>query len=173
MSNYRRIFVPGGHYFFTVVTYQRRPLFEASENVTLLRTAFKTIITKQPFTIDAIVVLPEHLHCIWQLPEGDANYSGRWREIKKHLSKRIGSKRNRRGEFDVWQRRSWEHLLRDEDDWRRHMDYIHYNPVKHGLAASPGQWPYSSFRKAVAAGWYEPDWGKQQEPENIRDMDCE
>jgi putative transposase len=173
MSNYRRIFIPGGVYFFTVVTYGRRPLFAVPENVALLRAAFRKIMADQPITIDASVVLPDHLHCIWRLPEGDADFSGRWQEIKKYVSKRIGGKRNRRNALDVWQPRFWDHVLRDEDDWRRHMDYIHYNPVKHGLAASPADWPYSSFRKAVAKGWYEMNWGKQGEPEDIRDMDWE
>jgi putative transposase len=127
----------------------------------------------KPFEIDAIVVLPDHLHCIWRLPDGDADFSGRWREIKKYVAKRIGGIGKRPGERDVWQRRFWEHAIRDEDDWRRHMDYICYNPVKHGLVRSPAEWPFSSFKKSVAAGWYDVDWGSNGLPNTVLDMDCE
>jgi putative transposase len=173
MSNYRRVFIPGGVYFFTVVTYQRRPVFAAPENVDLLREAFHHVRTSRPFTIDGIVVLPDHLHCIWRLPEADTDFPGRWREIKKYVSKRIGEKRKTRNAMDVWQPRFWDHVLRDEDDWRRHMDYIHYNPVKHGLAASPAEWPYSSFHKAAVKGWYPENWGANGDPEKIKKMDLE
>ena len=173
MSDYRRIFIPGGVYFFTVVTFRRRPIFADKENVELLRAAFKHIMTPRPFTIDAIVVLPDHLHCLWRLPEHDDDFSGRWREIKKYVSKRIGGDGIRPKEKDVWQRRFWEHAIRNEGDWQRHMDYIHYNPVRHGLALSPEQWPYSSFRRAVAAGWYDGNWGNNGQPDTIRDMDME
>jgi len=125
-----------------------------------------------PFEIDAIVILPEHLHCIWRMPEGDADYSYRWREIKKSTSRRISTVTNARNERMVWQRRFWEHTLRDEEDWRKHVDYIHYNPVKHGLADSPGKWPWSSFNLAVRKGWYDASWGAS-EPANIKGMDCE
>ncbi len=173
MTEYRRLFIPGGSYFFTVVTYQRRPIFNQPQHVGLLRQAFKHVMESRPFTIDAIVILPNHLHCLWQLPENDDDFSGRWREIKKYVSKRIGADGKRPREKDIWQRRFWEHAIRDENDWRRHVDYIHYNPVKHGLVTSPAQWPYSSFRKAVAAGWYDSYWGCNGHPENIKDMDIE
>jgi putative transposase len=106
------------------------------------------------------------------LPEEDCDYSSRWREIKKSTSRHISTVTNRRNERLVWQRRFWEHTIRDEDDWRRHVDYIHYNPVKHGLAKRPGDWPWSSFRKAVAKGWYDEAWGAC-EPEAIDGMDYE
>jgi len=164
MSNYRRVFIPGGVYFFTVVTYLRRPIFSAPENVDVLREAFNHIMAIRPFTIDGIVVLPDHLYCIWRLPEADADFSGRWKEIKKYVSKRIGTKRKTRNTMDVWQPRFWDHVIRDEEDWRRHMDYTHYNPVKHGLTASPVDWPISSFHKAEAKGWYPENWGQQESP---------
>ncbi|MGR8979787.1 MAG: REP-associated tyrosine transposase [Gammaproteobacteria bacterium] len=173
MSDYRRAFNPGGVYFFTVVTYQRRPIFSVQENVELLREAFHHVRASRPFTVDGIVVLPDHLHCIWRLPEGDADFSGRWREIKKYVSKRIGGEGCRTREKDVWQRRFWEHGIRNEDDWRRHIDYIHYNPVRHGLTLTPAQWPYSSFHKSVTKGWYPENWGGTDEPETIRGMDLE
>lgn len=173
MSDYRRIFIPGGSYFFTVVTYQRRPVFALPENVELLRTAFKQVLAEKPFKIDAIVILPDHCHSIWQLPAGDQDFSGRWREIKKFVSKRIGAEGKCPGEKDIWQRRFWEHLIRDENDWRQHMDYILYNPVKHGLAPSPIDWPYSSFKKAVETGWYDAAWGRNAQPDSILDLDLE
>jgi putative transposase len=159
MSYYLRVILRGGVYFFTVVTHDRIPLVHCEERVALLRKAFRKAKAARPFAVDAMVVLPEHLHCIWRLPDGDGDFSGRWREIKKAVSREIDARTNAHGELPVWQRRFWEHAIRDEADWRRHVDYIHYNPVKHGLVARPGDWPWSSFGRAVALGWYEASWG--------------
>jgi len=161
---YRRSRQSGGSYFFTLVTHQRQPLLSIPENIGRLRIAFKREMEKYPFTIDAIVVLPDHLHTIWTLPENDTDYSTRWSRIKRYFSSgcisanaaQSASRHNKR-EKPVWQRRFWEHTIRDENDWQRHMDYIHYNPVKHGHAKSAGEWPYSSFKRCVQRGWYEPD----------------
>lgn len=172
MSQYRRVFIPGGVYFFTVVTRDRAPLFATPERVERLRAAFRKVMTVRPFRIDAMVVLPDHLHCIWRLPEADADYSSRWREIKKSASREIYARTNHRNERPVWQRRFWEHAIRDEADWRNHIDYIHYNPVRHGLVARPRDWPWSSFGRAVAMGWYEEDWGGKVSVE-IASMDWE
>ncbi len=100
------------------------------------------------------VVLPDHLHCVWTLPEGDMDYSGRWREIKKRFAKRLPASEPR----GIWQKRYWEHMIRDARDYRAHIDYVHFNPVKHGLAEHPAAWPHSSFLRAVAAGMYTADW---------------
>jgi putative transposase len=156
----------------TVVTHHRVPVFTNEEHVEVLRQAFRKIMAARPFTIDALVVLPEHRHCIWRMPEDDADYSSRWREIKKAASRRIRTITNIRKERMLWQRRFWEHAIRDGEDWRRHVDYIHYNPVKHGLVDHPGDWRWSSFRHAVKRGWYERSWGAS-EPEHIAAMDCE
>jgi len=172
MSNYHRIHLAGGCYFFTAVTLNRNPIFTNGERVEVLRQAIRKVMVAHPFEIDAMVILPEHLHCIWRLPEGDADYSSRWREIKKTASRQISTATNARHERNVWQRRFWEHTIRDEEDWRNHMDYIHYNPVKHGLVRSPGEWPWSSFSRAVAKGWYDPSWGAS-EPTSILGMECE
>ena len=173
MSNYRRTNIPGGTYFFTVVTHNRAPIFINEWRVEVMRQALRKVMVVRPFQIDAIVVLPEHLHCIWRMPDGDADYSSRWREIKKAASRQIDTTTNNRNERMVWQRRFWEHAIRDENDWRRHVDYIHFNPVKHGLVSSPGEWPYSSFRKFVSAGWYDVGWGAGGLPDNIKNIDCE
>ena len=172
MSNYRRAIAPGGVFFFTVVTHGRSPLFVSEERVEMLRAAFRKVKSVRPFEIDAIVVLPDHLHCIWRLPEGDGDFSGRWREIKKFASRQIDAHTNQRNERSVWQRRFWEHAIRDEADWHRHMDYIHYNPVKHGLVTRPMDWPWSSFRAAVERGWYQEMWGAS-EPTEIAGMELE
>lgn len=158
---YRLNYQDGGVYFFTVVTQSRQPIL--IEHIDRLRDAFSHVQERFPFKIDAIVVLPDHLHTIWRLPEGDHNYSRRWMVLKRKFSSglspgiRSPSQQSKR-EKGIWQRRFWEHTLRDEEDWRRHMDYIHYNPVKHGYAALPQQWRYSSFARAVRQGWYPPDW---------------
>jgi len=167
MSNYRRVRIEGGCYFFTVVCWRRRPLFADPARVELLRRAFRTVMRQRPFSIDAAIVLPNHLHCLWTLPEGDDDFSGRWREIKKYVTCRLAGSGEQK---PIWQPRFWEHWIRDEADWRRHMDYIHYNPVKHSLAASPRNWPYSSFAAAVRKGWYDADWGRRC-PDDIKNLD--
>jgi putative transposase len=119
---------------------------------------------RKPFHIDAYVVMPEHLHCFWTLPEGDADFSGRWMAIKKAFSKSlprtepVSPVMTKRGERGIWQRRYWEHTIRDDRDYAAHMDYTHFNPVKHGLAAHTADWPFSSFHRCVAAGLYSADW---------------
>ena len=149
---YRRAFQPGGSFFFTVVTARRRPVFATATAVDVLRDAFRAVRHKRPFAIDAIVILPDHLHCIWTLPAGDADFMTRWRLIKTWFSKHRNLK-------NVWQQRYWEHVLRDERDFANHVDYIHYNPVRHGLARTALDWPYSSFGRHVQAGVYASDWG--------------
>ncbi len=128
MSRYHRAYISGGVYFFTVVTHDRDPIFINEARVEILRKAFRKVMVDRPFQIDAMVVLPEHLHCLWRMPEGDADFSSRWREIKKAASGQIDTATNKHHERLVWQRRFWEHASRDEDDWRKHVDYIHYKP---------------------------------------------
>ena len=150
----------------------RKPWFDREETVAILRDAFRKTMKKRPFQMDAIAVLPDHIHCIWRLPEDDKDFSGRWRDIKKMVSRHLDPRTNERNERGVWQRRFWEHLIRDERDWRNHMDYIHYNPVRHGLVKQTSDWPWSSFASAVEQGWYPADWG-DMEPQTIVGMDLE
>ncbi len=167
---YRRTYIPGGSFFFTLVTENRRKLFHDKTNVDLLRQAFRKVKEKHPFEIDAIVVLPDHLHSILTLPPGDADYSTRWRLIKTwfskhcpgHLRRAPNPARKAKRQQAIWQHRFWEHCLRDETDFSRHVDYIHYNPVKHGYADAPVNWPYSSFHHYVRAGVYPADWGAEK-----------
>lgn len=142
MPEYRRAFVPGGTFFFTVVTYERRPILTSDDALETLRQAFDWTRVIRPFTVEAIVILPDHLHCIWTLPANDADFAVRWRSIKSRFTRNIVSKidarsespsRVARRERPVWQRRYWEHNVRDERDFRRHVEYIHANPVRHGL----------------------------------------
>lgn len=164
---YRRAFVAGGSYFFTVVTEKRRRLFADVGNIMLLRQAFRSVMRKRPFTINAIVILPEHIHCIWSLPTGDADFATRWRLIKtwftKHLPQQQGIELNeariKKCQQAVWQHRYWEHLLQDEADYQSHVDYIHYNPVKHGYVLRPHDWASSSFRWYVSQDILPADWG--------------
>ncbi len=167
MSQYRRIYTPGGCYFFTVVTRNRVPFLCEEPAIQALRASFRQVMQHRPFRLEAIVVLPDHLHAIWKLPEGDSDFSTRWRAVKRGVTGMLGHGRGR-----LWQPRFWEHWLRDEEDWRRHLDYVHYNPVKHGLVAAPGEWPWSSFRQFVERGWYAAEWGRQ-EPESLRGMEFE
>jgi putative transposase len=150
MANYRRNFLPGGSYFFTVNLADRQRAL-LTDHIDLLRAVFRHVRARHPFTIEATVILPEHLHAIWTLPDGDADFPLRWRLIKGAFSRglprgeRISASRAGRGERGVWQRRYWEHTLRDETDFTRHLDYVHFNPIKHGHAEQVRDWPYSSF----------------------------
>jgi len=157
MSDYRRVYVPGGTYFFTVVTAERRPWLGSPAGLAALRQAMRATRCRRPFATLAIVVLPDHLHAIWALPDNDHDFSVRWKAIKQRCANTL-----RRSGFDVgplWQPRFWEHLIRDEADFRHHVNYIHYNPVKHGLCAMPADWAASSFHRFVNGGVYPRDWG--------------
>ena len=160
MPNYRRNRTPGACYFFTLVTKGRRPILDHGM-VMLLCESVREVRKRMPFEIDAWVVLPDHMHAIWRLPEGDSDYSKRWGLIKAGLSKRSGLSQSTAPGRDagVWQARFWEHRIRDEEDWRRHMDYVHFNPVKHGLVSHASDWPHSTFHRLVEQGLYPPDWG--------------
>lgn len=163
MPNYRHARVPGATYFFTVNLRDRSSDLLVRE-IALLRECVRATRTRHPFHINAWVVLPEHMHCLWTLPEGDAEFALRWKVIKRAFSRRLPVTEARtpthlaRGERGIWQRRYWEHLIRDDTDYQRHFDYIHYNPVKHGHVQRVMDWPYSSFHRAVRAGVYATDW---------------
>src|SRR3989338_6519738 len=167
MPDYRRNRVPGGSYFFTVNLLERRRRLLV-ERIDALRAAVRTVRDRQPFHIDAWVVLPDHLHCLWTLPPGDADYSARWKLIKTRVTQQCGdrlmrdeymtARRKEKRQGSLWQHRYWEHQIRDEHDFARHVDYVHWNPVKHGHVKCVADWPYSSFHRYVKAGIYPPDW---------------
>ncbi len=164
MTGYRRNFVKGGSYFFTVALADRSQGLLV-EHVDALRDAFRQVKAEYPFGLDAVVILPEHLHCIWTLPEGDDDYPNRWRRIKAAFSRCLpdcnprSASKIAKGERGIWQRRYWEHTLRDEEDSQRHVDYIHYNPVRHKHVERVADWPHSSFHRYVEAGVYPGNWG--------------
>ena len=168
MSNYRRN-RHGQTYFFTVVTDHRRPILTTELGRSALRKAIRETRQETPFNILAIVLLPDHLHTIWEMPHGDTDYSTRWKTIKTRFTKiwrkRGGSTNPRsqsrqiRGEHGVWQRRFFEHTCRDEEDLNRCIDYVHVNPLRHGLVDRVSDWPWSSFHRYVKIGSYSVDWG--------------
>ncbi|STX28479.1 Transposase and inactivated derivatives [Legionella beliardensis] len=163
MVNYRRSTAPGGVFFFTV-TLQDRKSNLLVENIHLLREAIGKVRTEQFFQIKAYVILPEHLHMIWQLPIGDSDYSQRWKKIKTLFAKSLHKSglpliKTKHNEFCLWQRRFWEHTIKDEADFINHVNYIHYNPIKHGLVKSLHHWPYSSFHHYVKKGIISKNWG--------------
>jgi REP-associated tyrosine transposase len=169
LTHWRRYFLPGGTFFFTLVTEGRAPILTTSVGRSILRTVTRQCQQRWPFEILAIVLLPDHLHTAWRLPDGDSDYSKRWAWIKKEFTKAwlaaggieqpTSDSRRRNRRRGVLQRRFWEHAIRDEQDFERHVDYIHYNPVKHGYAPCALDWPWSSFRRHVRAGVYPQDWG--------------
>jgi putative transposase len=151
MTEYRRANIPGASWFFTVNLAERHGNCLLFDHIDLLRRVFREVKHRHPFAIEAMVVLPEHLHCIWTLPGGDADYKMRWALIKAGFSRQLpaGERRSesrlKRGERGIWQRRYWEHAIRDDRDFAGHVDYIHWNPIKHGWVERVGDWPHSSF----------------------------
>jgi putative transposase len=164
MRRYIRANTPGATYFFTV-TLHDRGMRTLVDQIVDLRTAFAQVKERHPFHIDAIVILPEHLHTVWTLPPGDADFGTRWMLIKQAFTHRLSASgvpcppRRGRGDRSMWQPRFWEHQIRDEDDFGRHVDYIHFNPVKHGWVLQASDWPYSSLHRYVRDGLVSPHWG--------------
>ncbi|SDR12285.1 putative transposase [Pseudoxanthomonas sp. CF385] len=168
MTHYRRAFVPGATYFFTVNLADRQATLLV-DHIDLLRDAVRYTRKRHPFDIDAMVVLPDHLHAVWTLPPGDADFPLRWRLIKTWFSRHLPHGEHRRAshvdksERGIWQRRYWEHVIRDETDLARHVDYIHGNPVKHGHVVRVRDWPYSTFHRFARNGILSEDWGSAGE----------
>jgi putative transposase len=168
MPNYRRPVVPGATVFLTIATHLRVPYFANPEHVAVLRRVIAQVKTERPFTITAAVVLHDHLHFLWTLPPDDADFSRRVGRMKVLVTQalrptispeNVSPSRRKHREGTVWQRRFWDHVVRDEDDLERHMDYIHFNPVKHGYVACPHARPWSSFHRWVERGAYDLKWG--------------
>ncbi len=165
MPNYIRAKFAGGYYFFTVVTYRRMPLFHDEFARQCLREAIESTRSQRPFEVVAFCLLPNHLHCVRKLPADDADFSTRWASIKARFSKAflrtrasqpaVPRSRRRKGEACLWQRRFWEHQIRNERDLQRHVDYIHYNPVKHGLVERVEDWPWSTYHRYLKQGLYQ------------------
>ena len=169
MPDYRRFFVPGGTFFFTVVVHQRRRLFADPAAITLLGSVLRRCVMRWPMRVDAIVLLPNHFHTIWSLPPGDSEYPKRLGWAKKEFTKQwlkiggheapVSESRKRERRKGIWQPRYWEHTIEDVDDFDAHFDYVHWNPVKHGYVKCARDWPHSSFHRWVRRGVYREDWG--------------
>jgi putative transposase len=182
MPQYVRLYEPGATYFFTVLTHKRRPFLTSALGRRCLRAAWKEIGQELPFETLAVCLLQDHLHCLWALPEEDDDFSTRWRKLKTRFTRLFltgggiegprNASRKARGERGVWQRRGWEHKIRDMDDYVNHFDYIHFNPVMHGHVNYPEDWPWSTFHRYARMGWYDADWGKSR-PKGLDGMDRE
>lgn len=169
MPQYIRSYTEGATYFFTLVSYNRRKIFCEDDFLKALRNSIKFIQQQYPFEIIAWVQLPDHLHCVWQMTANDTDYSMRWSQIKRlttqacpqyHLpTHELNHSKVSRNERGIWQRRFFEHQIKNEADFTNCMDYIHYNPVKHGLVERVIDWPYSSFHRYLKVGNYSVDWG--------------
>ncbi|MFC5479203.1 REP-associated tyrosine transposase [Massilia suwonensis] len=176
MSRYRRART-GTTYFFTLVSYARRPILCQEPIRKLLRLAVQNVRARRPFEIDAWVLMPDHLHCVWTLPEGDRDYSTRWAQIKRTVSRFCGEdmlvghpvseSRRKHRDSVIWQRRFYEHQIVDEDDFGRHVDYVHFNPVRHGHAENAASWPFSTFHRYVRAGLLPADWGGSAQAQSM------
>ena len=177
MPQYRRFSIAGGTYFFTVVTYRRRPILCDAPVRAALRNAIQTVRARYPFTINAWVLLPDHLHCLWTLPPDDANFAKRWALIKRHVSMTCAGEYHRpdwmtasklkHRESTFWQRRYWEHCIYSETDFANHLNYIYINPVKHGLVSRVSDWPYSTFHRDVKNGLYPLDWAGGMDDDDL------
>ena len=165
MTDYRRFYIPGSTWFFTVNLAERRNNRLLVDRIDLLREAFRYVKQRKPFRMDAVVIMPDHLHCIWTLPPDDDDNSMRWGLLKAHFSRklpigeRISQSREKRRERGIWQRRFWGHLLTSQEDFNAHFDYIHWNPIKHGWVRQVIDWPHSSFHRFVELGIYPMNWG--------------
>ncbi len=169
MPEYRRSWVQGGTFFFTLVTYNRNPIFSSNTNFQLFLKTWNDVQSLHPFESIAACVLPDHIHAIWKLPEDDADYPMRWKEIKRLFTQEYNRNNQKgmvrsqsqqiQGEATIWHRRYWEHTIRDQDDLNAHIDYVHINPLKHGLVNMVKEWPWSSFHRYVRMGIYPSDWG--------------
>ncbi len=178
MKDLRRNYLEGGTFFFTVVTHLRQPVLCRTESRNALRTAILRVQQKHPFEVVAWVLLPDHLHCIWSLPIDDVDYSIRWNLIKRSVSYQLKDwlqshrfrtkSQVKKKESGLWQHRFWEHTIRDEADLVQHFDYIHFNPVKHGLVETPELWNWSTFHKYQRLGYYD----KSRQPAD-HDVGCE
>jgi putative transposase len=163
MSSYRRVFAPGATYFFTVSAAARGSAL-LTRHIDALRAAHAATLREHPLRVDAMVVLPDHLHAVWTLPDGDADFPLRWRKLKARFTRAVGGTYRRspskeaRGERGLWQRRNWEHVIRDRADYARHVEYCWHDPVRHGLAARARDWPHSSFHREVDRGRVPADW---------------
>ncbi len=172
MSNYRRARDAGACYFFTLTSHQRLPVLTDAPLRAALRRAIERVRLHRPFVIEGWVLLPDHLHCLWRMPQGDADFGSRWSMIKRLTSQAIALpgtvslSRSLRRESGLWQRRFWEHRIHDGDDYQRHMDYLHFNPVKHGLVPRVVDWPWSSFHRLVKEGVYPAHWGADAVEDN-------
>ena len=165
MTDYRRAYLTGATWFFTVNLAERRGNRLLIDKIDALRVAFAYTKQRRPFQMEAVVILPDHLHCVLTLPSGDADFSTRWNLLKGYFSRsidkgeRISTSREKRRERGLWQRRFWEHCIRDQEDFNKHVDYIYRYPIKHGWAKQAADWPYSSFHRFVAKGIYPSNWG--------------
>jgi putative transposase len=176
MPRYRRART-GPTYFFTLVSFKRRPILCYAPIRSALRLALENVRKTRPFHIDAWVLMPDHLHCIWTLPDGDVDYSTRWNLIKRSVSRfvdeglrahgAVSASRVKHRDSTIWQRRFYEHEIRDERDFERHVDYVHFNPVRHGHAGSAAAWPFSTFHRYVRQGVYPADWGGTVQAERM------
>ncbi|MGO4701623.1 REP-associated tyrosine transposase [Dyella sp. 2RAB6] len=160
---YRRARTPGGTFFFTLNLADRSSHLLV-DRIDMLRHAVRATLRGHPLTAVAWAVMPDHMHAIWTLPEGDSDYSTRWMLIKQRFSRAmqpdeaIGSSRRKKSERCIWQRRYWEHEIRSQRDLTRHIDYVHINPVKHGYTARASDWPYSSIHRYIRQGVLTEDW---------------
>lgn len=181
MANYRRNYVAGGTFFFTLVVHERHQLFSSALARQLLREAIQRVHRNRPFELFAICLLPDHLHTVWILPPGDRDYATRLRRIKEEFTVHwieqgdwegtACPSRAKKGERGIWQRRYWEHTVRDTDDLERCVDYVHWNPRKHGLVRRIEDWPWSTFHRFVQLGQYETNWGGTDTSPNWKQPD--
>jgi len=173
MTNIRRYYIPDSIVFVTSVTKNRNKVFLEEQNNILLFQTIESVKNEIPLELTAYVVLPDHFHFLIKMPDETNNFSKILQLIKGRFTNNFKISQGITDSISIWQKRFWDHIIRSEQDLKNHLDYIHWNPVKHGFVDEPGEWPQSSFRKWVKIGLYEEDWGNSQEPANIQKMNFE
>ncbi len=170
MPRYHRFYLPNHPVFITCVTYDRVKLFASRENLDLLWRVVQKTRERHPFNLSAYAILPDHFHWLVELPEEQPNFSTVMQQFKWKFTVEYRKIHEVEPGFSPWQKRFWDHVIRDERDWENHIDYIHWNPVKHGLVGKPEDWEQSSFREWVKEGYYEDEWGRDGEPDGIKGL---
>ena len=172
MPNYRRYYLPGHPVFITNVTFDRKKILTEAENLHLLWDTLFAVKARYEFNLNAYVILPDHFHWIITIPGESLNFSKIMLNFKWNYSMNYKKLNRQNREIHIWQRGFWDHIIRDEKDYRNHLDYIHWNPVKHGYVENPSEWEWSSFLEFCEKDVYLPEWGKN-EPESIKEMHFE
>jgi len=173
MPDYRRFYIPNSITFITCVTRDRYPYLKSKSDIDLFFSTLARVKEIKPFELMAYVVLPDHFHWLMKVDQSSGNFSKVMHSIKRNFTQNYKQAHNVQKSISIWQRGFWDHVIRDERDLEIHLDYIHWNPIKHGCVNKPSNWPYSTYRDWEGMGIYDLGWGCVEIPENISGLNFE